>query len=479
VKPETIKEMLAEAETVKPNKKKKAPKDKAPNNGHDDSAHEPNNIVEHMNSRHALIWQSGELRVLWRHEWDGGAPRTSSITSTHLYYRNQVTAFTNPVDAWMQSLERAEFDRLAFEPENTDPRVFNLWRGWALTPVAGDCHLILKHIKETICAGDEALNKYVIGFLADIAQNPQDPKGTAVALRGPAGAGKGALWRYCEAVFRPYVLHVISPEHFLTRFNDHLAGKLLVYIDEAAWPGDRKGLGQLKGTITERRILVERKHQPAFEIENLARFLFATNNDWAVPADFDDRRFVMLDVGGALRDNDSYWTALDYEQKNGGAAAFLHYLLHFPIEVNLRHAPATDALAKQKLLSLDDVGRFWRLMLTANIHYLSKGHGRDTYDLKIEFGQPSRTIDIYDLYLEHARRTRQYAASFDALGRALHRYCPSLQKREGRRNDGVADPDGKRQRVYVLPTLENARAEFAAALRQPLELDEPEDTLRW
>ena len=59
-------------------------------NGHDTSAQMmPSEIVEAMNERHALIWQSGDLRVLWRHEWDGGAPRTSSVTSTRLYYRNQ------------------------------------------------------------------------------------------------------------------------------------------------------------------------------------------------------------------------------------------------------------------------------------------------------------------------------------------------------------------------------------------------------
>jgi len=437
-------------------------------------------IVEQMNARHALIWQSGELRVLWRHEWDAGAPRTSSVNSTRLYYCNQAVRDSNPVDVWVESMQRAEFDRIAFEPGNTEPRVFNLWRGWTLRPIAGDCSLIVAHIKNVICSGDETLNTYLLSWLADIAQHPGDPKGTAIALRGPAGAGKGAFWRYCAATFAPYVLQIISPEHFLTRFNDHLAGKLMVYIDEAAWPGNRKGLGQLKGIITERRILVERKHQPAFEIDNLTRFLFATNEDWAIPADFDDRRFVMLDVGGALRNDDPYFQALDREQNSGGAAAFLHYLSQYQIEVNLRHAPATAALAKQKLLSLDDVGKFWRLMLTARTHYLRKGHGQDLYDLKIEFGSPTRTTDILELYQEHARRSRiQHPASFDALGCALRRYCPSLKKREARRTDGISDPDGRRLQVYTLPSLEEARTQFATALRQPIEFDDAEESLRW
>jgi hypothetical protein len=436
-------------------------------NGHDTSAQMPSEIVEAMNEQHALIWQSGELRVLWRHEWDGGAPRTSSVNSTRLYYRNQEVRNSNPIDVWIESPNRAEFDRIAFEPGNTDPRVFNLWRGWSITPMVGDCSLILAHIKTAICSNDEALNTYVLSFLADIAQHPEDPKGTAVALRGPAGAGKGAFWRYCEATFAPYILQIITPEHFLTRFNDHLAGKLLVYIDEAVWAGNRKGLGQLKGIITERRILVERKHQPAFTIENLSRFLFATNEDWAIPADFDDRRFVMLDVGGALRNNDAYFKALDREQKTGGAAAFLHYLLHFPISVNLRHAPTTEALAKQKLLSLDDVGKFWRLMLTAHQHELSKGRGREADQITVRFGGVIRTTDLYDFYLAHAQRSRiQHPASFDALGCALRRFCPGIVKREARKTDGIYDPEGKRLKVYALPTLAEAREQFATALRR-------------
>jgi hypothetical protein len=125
-------------------------------NGHDRSGQMPNEIVEQMNARHALIWQSGELRVLWRHEWDGGVPRTSSVNSTRLYYRNQEIRDVNPVDVWIESLERCEFDHIAFEPGNTDPRVFNLWRGWSNTPMVGDCSLILAHIKNAICSGYRA-----------------------------------------------------------------------------------------------------------------------------------------------------------------------------------------------------------------------------------------------------------------------------------------------------------------------------------
>ena len=338
--------------------------------------------------------------------------------------------------------------------------------------------MILEHIHEVIARGDEHLFAYFIDWLADIAQHPGDPKGTAVALRGGAGVGKGSVYRYLEAVFTPYVVHLISAQHFTGRFNDHLVAKLLVFVDEAAWAGDRAQRGQLKGLITERRILVERKHQPAFEIENHARFLFATNEVWAIPADIDDRRFVMLDVAEHRRDDAAYWRALNDELVKGGDAALLDHLMRHAITSDLRCAPATKALATQKLLSLDDVGRFWRQLLTAKAHILTRGIGPDRRSLYLDFGKVCLTTTMHEFYLEHARKMRvAHPASLDALGQAARRLCPAIAKREARK--GEVPDDSARRQVYVLPELDEARSQFSQALRQQFEWSDAEEELQW
>lgn len=437
-------------------------------------------IVEDMNKRHALVWVAGNLFVLWRDQNEGAMPRLSTIDAARAYYRKDMLGDVNPVDWWLGSKARTEFERIGFEPGVTSPGLFNLWRGWAIKPVAGNCDRYLEHVRDVLCKGDARLYEWFLDWCADIVQNPAKPKGTAIAMRGPQGAGKGQAAQYLMAAYAPYTCHLISQELLLGRFNDHFAGKLFIYGDEASWPGDRRGICKLKGLITETRILVEKKMVPAYEIGNYARLMIATNDDWACPADIDDRRFFVLDVTDEKRDDRSYWQALAQERERGGPAALLHFLMHRRICNDLRVAPATAALGEQKLMSLDDIGRFWRRLLMAERHELEIG-GSSAFDRRkvcIEFGKAVPTKDVYDLYLAHARQTRvMHPASVDALGKRLRRYCPALAKREARRSDGVAE--GARLQVYALPSIADARAAFSAALRQRFEFSQPDDVMVW
>lgn len=62
---------------------------------------------------------------------------------------------------WLRHPRRRTYDRIVFNPvgEQDDPKVYNLWRGFAIEPKAGDCHRLLEHILDVICAKDEALFK--------------------------------------------------------------------------------------------------------------------------------------------------------------------------------------------------------------------------------------------------------------------------------------------------------------------------------
>lgn len=429
-----------------------------------------------MNGKYAIGPVNGKVRVLWKGTNEGGLPQLSSVEDLRVLYRNQMMAGHNPVDIWVGSAQRDDFDRIAFEPDGAPPRVYNLFSGFATKPKASECSRILDHMHRVICSGDSALCEWLLDYLADIAQQPGKPKGTAIVMRGPQGAGKGQFAQYVRAVFAPYTSHLISPDLLIGRFNDHFSAKLVIYADEASWPGDRRGIGKLKGLITEQRILVERKNVPAFEISNYARLFISTNEDWACPADIDDRRFVMLDIGGAKRDDRDYWNALTAEREGGGPAALMAFLMRRGIARDLRTAPATSALGEQKLLSLDHIGQFWRLLLMARRHVLRVPGGTP---MSMAFGEPVGTTVIYKFYLAHARETRDgHPASIDALGKRLRRLCPSLVKREARRNESAGDSTGRPQ-VYELPTIEDARAAFSTALRQGFQFGEPDEVQEW
>jgi hypothetical protein len=435
-----------------------------------------NRLVAKVNAKHAIIFVNGKLFVMWPDIIEGGLPRLSTITDAKNYWKRGHKGKYSPIDFWMRSTSRREYDRMVFQPGVVDTgKDFNLWRGWPIQPdPLSECRLFLGHILDVLCDGDEDLFDYVEQWLANMIQTPEDKPGTALSFQGGQGSGKGAFVRYVAPMLGPHLLRLAGSEQLLGRFNDALAAKVMVFVDEA-WLGNKGGTEKLKSYITEDEITVERKYVSAFAIKNCARFVFATNRDHAAPAEADDRRFVPLNVSGAYIGNQRYWNRLEAEREAGGPAALLHHLQNVPLTRNLRLTPKTHALAQQKLFSLDDVGGFVRAMLMAPKHQLKTAHESPAVRPNLNFGEVTTPQTLHAFYQAHCRQTQfHYPRPLDAFGTALRKYV-TITKREARRDELVALRLEGRVQVYLLPTLAEGRAQFAAALRQPISWpDEPE-----
>ena len=179
-----------------------------------------------------------------------------------------------------------------------------------------------------LCKQDASLSDYVIQWLANIVQTPRNKPGTTIVIKSGQGAGKGRFANYLGSMLGRNYLALNHSAQLLTQFNDHLAGKLLVFADEVVWPNDHRGVKKFQSYITEPTIFVERKFVPGFTVPNYARFIVVTNEEYAAPADIDDRRYVVLEASDQHRDDFDYWNALEAERLSGGPAALLHYLLN-------------------------------------------------------------------------------------------------------------------------------------------------------
>ena len=436
---------------------------------------ESQNIIGVVNARNALIFINGKFLVLWPEIFDGGLPRLSSIPDMKSFWKTHQRGKVSPIDLWLGSGARREYERFVFRPGIEDTgKNFNLFRGWGVEPnPQGDCSLFLEHIRSVICAGDADQFEYVTQWLANIVQRPEDKPGTGLAIRSGQGAGKGALKRYLAPIFDRHMLHLAGSEILLGRFNDALAGKLLVFGDEACWPGDRRGVDKLKSYITESEIFIDRKNVPAFSIDLHARFIFATNASQSAPVELDDRRFVPLTASNKRVGDFAYWEALEAERRGTGPAALLHYLLNVQLTRNLRETPKTKELLDQKLQGLDDLGRFARELLMRAKHSLDLGTNLETGGRRtalLEFDGVADTKAVHVFYLDFCKRNQlRFPRSVDALAIGLRRYF-QLTKREARADEKVRwSLEGKRVRVYALPTLLEARKSFEKALGGPVE----------
>ena len=217
------------------------------------------------------------------------------------------------------------------------------------------------HLQDVICAGDEDLWWWLLGWMANLVQHPGQPGEVAVVMRGRQGSGKGVFARGLGSLVGPHFLHVSHPRHLRGHFNAHLEDALVVFADEVFEPGDQHGLGVLKTLITEPAIAIERKGRDIFMAPNRVHLLIASNEDLVVDAELDERRLLVLNVSDEHAQDHAYFGALADQMDNGGREAMLFDLLEFPFldTINLRQAPATPALLEQKELSMKPHERWW------------------------------------------------------------------------------------------------------------------------
>ena len=233
------------------------------------------------------------------------------------------------------------------------PDIFNLWRGFGVTPAPGRWPTIAAHLRDVVCAGDGEHYAWLLGWLASCVQHPERHAGTAVVLRGRKGTGKGRSARSCGAS-SPATRCRSSTAVTLPGTSTVISWMRSSFVDEALWAGDKAGESVLKGLITEEQLIVEPKGVDAFPMPNRLKVLMASNNDWVVPVSADERRYFVLDVSDAKRGDTPYFNALFAAIEGDELAAMLHDLLARDLTPwNGRSAPHTKALNDQKMIGGD------------------------------------------------------------------------------------------------------------------------------
>ncbi|MDP8246439.1 MAG: DUF5906 domain-containing protein [Candidatus Hinthialibacter antarcticus] len=354
---------------------------------------------------------------------------------------------------WFEHRDRRTYDKVVFDPENSNPCHYNLWKGFAVEPVEGTCEKYLNHIRNIICNRNDELYQYVLAWMAHAVQYPAQRPETALVLQGGQGTGKGFFVNAFGSLFGVHYKQVSQSKHLVGNFNSHLANTLVLFADEAFWAGDKQGENTLKALITEPEIAIEPKGRDVFTTPNRLRIIMASNEDWVVPANIDDRRFVVLQVSEERKQDNGYFAELKMELDDGGSEAFLHFLLTYDISnFNLRSIPKTDALLEQKIQSLEAVDRFVydRLM---------EGQWLDTHD---GWNNEIAKHDLYQAYCEASSiagvRRRNWEGQF---AKEISKIIPAV--RDTRKT--VYNTDGfgnQKQRVvyYVFPDLSVCRQSF-------------------
>ena len=344
---------------------------------------------------------------------------------------------------------------VTYDPECLDqPDRFNLYRGMAVEPAAGDIEPYLDFVREIIANGSEEHFNFLMAWQANIIQEPTNKPGTSIVLRGDQGIGKGFFASCLGAALGHHYIEVNDPVYLVGRFTHHLRDKLVIYADEGSFSG-QKATDKLKNMITSEQVLIEQKFRTPYNVDNFMRIIISGNHERLIQAGHDERRYCVFDVSARRKGHWAYWERMFKWRDDGGAAALLHHLQEYEIKINLREVPRTKALWEHKLQSLDD---FWKWYLDG-LFSGNLGTGKDW-----EEWHP--TDRLLTSFLDHCGRSYD-KSSATQFGMRLMKRVSGITK--SRQSHGGTQTYG-----YRIPPLHECRRAFEE--RFSVELDWPEET---
>lgn len=373
--------------------------------------------------------------------------------------------FTPLFPDWLKSSHRDHRTDIVFNPychgseDITPADHLNLFKGLALEPVKGDCADYYRHVFHIICGGNKRLFTYVIGWLAQMVQQPEFKPGTALVLRGLKGIGKGIFVDALRPIWGRHSVKVSDPKQLTGNFNGHMDAKILAIAEEAFFGGDRKVDSIVKDMITSDRMMLERKFMDAVELPDYRRFIFLSNAENVVRATPDERRYAVTLVNPERMHDRAYWNHFVSRIANGGLPAALAYdLLNLDLDVDLRSPPRTAALMDQILANLPAEDRWLRGVMEAGAFLDKDGVTLGTGKLYDQWKTQAITIGkdvVYESYRAEVSTYYGKEVSPDKIGK----YFVGMF-RETENGESLIHTTGESRtgREYVLPPLPELRA---------------------
>jgi len=424
-----------------------------------DKEQQRTSTFEKIDAIRCVIYWGGKVRILSQIR----DPQTTrpvvtlaSVSDMRTWYANWPrVGETSAFDAWLTHPDRQQYEGVVFEPNGGFKEYLNLWHGWRVTPAPGDCSLWLDMVRDVVCAGIVERYLYVLEWIADAIQNPTVRPGVALVLRGAPGTGKGTFARVLGWLYGDHFLQINNARHLTGNFNAHLANTLLLFADEAYFPGDRTGEGALKALITEPTTPLELKGKDVIAVSCHLRIVMASNSEWVVPAAGDDRRFAVFDVSRIHAQDTAYFGSIWAQLETGGYEALLHHLQNYKLGgVDLRKIPDTEARREQQEQSFDSFFAFWR-------HRLQQPTG--------DMATGACFLETNQLYRDYATATRYHPLAQNVFAKRLKKLFPGA--RQTRR---TSDLGGSEIRTYgyELPPIEMLRENFEVAVGRRLDWED-------
>jgi len=411
------------------------------------------NDIAELNERYAFVSVGSKARIV-----DEYGNQTNFIEQRAFIakYANRPSNNTTVGDYWLSHSDRRQYiNGVVFDPSNNEAEgQYNLWKGFSAEPDSNaSCRRFLWHLLHIICSGDQDCNDYVLDWLGLLVQRPHQLPGTAICLLSPPGTGKGLWMQYLSKIIDRHYIHITSTEQLTGRFTGHLETAVLIFADEVYATGDRKALGQLKTLITEPKRTLERKGIDATQVNNCAHLVMASNDEKAISAEVDDRRYFILGVSALKQGDRDYFKELLDEMDDRGPNALISHLMDRDItNFNPSKFPITNARVNQQLQSLNPIERWLYEELSDGLPVTSHPVFRTKGTLVPKDIVNTKYMAWHKLYYSYSPETKTQ------LTKTLKKFGIITK-----RDRGVSVP-ADQQQCYDFPDLPKCRKSFESYL---------------
>jgi len=197
---------------------------------------------------------------------------------------------------YVQWADRSVKSKLTYMPGHSvllDDAI-NMWRPTELNPKTGDVTPWLKHMWNFYSTEEV---DHMLNWAAYTLQNPASKPGHAILMGSKyEGIGKDLWLVPIRSAFGKYNVSEIGADSLSSQFNEWLAHKHLIIIQEV-WTGARRELSnQLKPLLSSPpdEIMVNEKGIARYPIPNICASIMLTNHKDAVSMAAEDRRYFVM-----------------------------------------------------------------------------------------------------------------------------------------------------------------------------------------
>ena len=332
---------------------------------------------------------------------------------------------------WLEWHDRREYDRAIFYPSDQrkvykEERVWDYFDDWesatwgnnwigtdgqrgltrfidkekfsrftSVEQAKDACSLYISHIENILCGNyhgnqKKMLSEYIIKWMASCVSKHLDDRCTvALVLQSGQGTGKGMFSKFFGQLFGGFFYHLMNANRLGNTFNMLMKDRLLVFIDEAVWGGDKSQTGLVRAMQTESTMVVEMKFMNAFVANNHRRFIYSSNSEWIVAKEVGGRRFQVIDVKNQKMSKKKY-LEIKYEWDTGGKEGFYYYLTSPEMQEAIHNYDFEKGMIEtkggmQQIMETQPELGWWYEILQDGGHQVKSlnGFGQQTGDLVI------------------------------------------------------------------------------------------------